>query len=349
MINFNIQPLNNELAEKLQHKIDNKTKPQGSLGKLEKLAVKIGCIQNTLSPKLQNPTIVVFGGDHGIVEEGVSCFPQEVTTQMVFNFITGGAAINVFTRQHGLNLLIVDAGIGYYFDPHPMLIDAKVAPGTKNFLREPAMTREQCIEAISKGTEIIENIHNKGCNVIGFGEMGIGNTSSAAILFSRFSGFDIEFCVGSGTGLDKERLDNKISILRQALKNNPVDDDPVSIMSAFGGFEINMMTGAMLKAAELGMIIIVDGFIVTSALLAASKINKNVLDYCIFSHTSNEKGHKAMLEYLNAESLINLEMRLGEGTGAAVIYPIIASSVAFLSEMASFDEANVSTEEINAV
>ena len=346
MLNFNIKPVNIDLGEKLKHKIDNKTKPVGSLGKLEKLAIKIGCIQDTLCPELKKPAIVLFGGDHGIVAEGVSYYPQEVTYQMVFNFMAGGAGINVFTRQHGIDLIVVDAGIIYDFEPHPMLINAKIAKGTKNFMHESAMTKEECLEAISRGANIIENIHKTGCNIIGFGEMGIGNTSPAAILFSKFCKLDIEECTGRGAGLNDERLNKKISILKKAIENNPVDDDPISIFSTFGGFEINMMVGAMLKAAELGMILVIDGFIASSALLGASKINPRVVDYCIFAHTSNERGHKIMLEYFGAEPLLSLEMRLGEGTGAAVGYPIIESAVKFLNEMASFEDADVCADEL---
>lgn len=346
MLNFDIKPVDCSLTDKLKHKIDNKTKPVGSLGKLEILAIKIGCIQNTMAPQLNKPTVVLFGGDHGIVAEGVSFYPQEVTHQMVFNFICGGAGINVFTRQHNIELVIVDAGINYDFEPHPMLINAKIAKGTQNFMHGPAMTKEQCIEAIGRGAKIVEDINNKGCNIIGFGEMGIGNTSPAAVLFSKFCKLNITECTGRGAGLNDDRLNKKINILSQAIENNSVDDDPISIMSTFGGFEINMMAGAMLKAAELGMILMIDGFIATSALLGASNVDKNVLDYCIFAHTSNERGHKLMLEHFGQEALVNLDMRLGEGTGAAVIYPVIESAVKFLNEMASFDDAKVCAEEL---
>lgn len=341
MINFNIKPVSAELDLALQKKIDFKTKPLGSLGKLEKIAFKIGKIQNTLTPELKKPIILVFAGDHGIAAEGISLFPQEVTFQMALNFLNGGAGINVFTRQHSIDIKVIDTGVKHKFGPHPDLIAAKIAEGTKNFLYDPAMTKEQCNKALSNGAEIVTKVCNNGCNIIGFGEMGIGNTSSAAILLSLYANIPIDKCVGRGTGLDDKKLDYKAKILKQCIKNNSIDGSVYSILATFGGFEIVTMAGAMLKAAELGITLLIDGFITTAALLAASKICPAVLDYCIFTHKSNEQGHALMLEYLEAEPLLHLEMRLGEGTGAAVVYPIIQSAVKFLNEMATFDSANV--------
>ncbi|NOQ27131.1 MAG: nicotinate-nucleotide--dimethylbenzimidazole phosphoribosyltransferase [Bacteroidales bacterium] len=335
----------NSLIDKLQHKIDNKTKPLGSLGKLEDIALQVGQIQNTTSPELNNPTIIVFAADHGLADAGVSPFPKEVTHQMVLNFLDGGAAINVLSKQNGINLKVVDAGIDADFDNNPNLIHAKIAKGTKNILETPAMTIDECNKAIEKGKAIVQEQFNEACNVIGFGEMGIGNTSSASLLMSKITAIPIEDCVGKGTGHNDEGLKRKKEILKQAFEKHQLDSDPIKILSTFGGFEIAMMTGAYLRAAELNMTILVDGFIVTSALLVAYKINPLILENCIFTHNSNEQGHLHMLEYLNAKPILNLEMRLGEGTGAAVAYPIIKSAVNILNQMASFDDAGVSNKE----
>jgi nicotinate-nucleotide--dimethylbenzimidazole phosphoribosyltransferase len=344
-MNFNISKTNQELQEQLQHKIDFKTKPLGSLGMLEQLAIKIGCIQNTLSPELKQPTIVVFAADHGIALDGVSPYPQEVTWQMVANYVGGGAAINVFGKQNGIDIQIVDAGVNYDFDKNSAVIDAKVDYGTKSYLNASAMTAEQFNLALERGADICEKIHREGSNIIGFGEMGIANTSSGAILLHLLADIDLKECVGRGTGWDDEGLKKKYEILKTAVANYKGDHSPENILTYFGGFEIVMIVGAMLKAAELKMLIMVDGFIISSALLAASKINANVLDYCIFTHKSNENGHKYLLEHLKAEPILDLGMRLGEGTGAAVAYPIIESAVNFLNQMASFEDAGVSNSD----
>jgi len=340
-----IEKTSDELIAQLQHKIDLKTKPVGALGQLEKIALKIGSIQGTSSPELNHPHIVVFAGDHGITEEGVSPYPQEVTYQMVFNFLQGGAAINVFSKQNGIALKVVDAGVNFDFEDAPNLIQAKIARGTKNFAKEPAMSMDECRTAVDKGREIVSKINQEGCNVIGFGEMGIGNTSAAAALMTVFTGVSIEDCVGAGTGLDHDGVNKKAATLKKAIKSHTISNDPIEKLALFGGLEIAMITGAFLEAAASKMTIMVDGFIVTSALLVAAAIDKNVLDYCVFTHTSHEKGHQKMLAYLRAEPLLNLGMRLGEGTGGAVAYPIIKSAVNFLNEMASFESAGVSNTE----
>ena len=344
-MNFDIKTPKKELVEQLQHKIDFKTKPIGSLGMLEQLAVKIGCIQNTLSPELKKPTIMVFAGDHGIALDGVSPYPQEVTWQMVANFMAGGAAINVFGRQNGIDIKIVDAGVNYDFDKEWNVIDAKIAHGTKSYLNNPAMSQEQFTKALNKGAKLVQNIHENGTNIIGFGEMGIANTSSAAILLHLLAKIDLKECVGRGTGWDDEGLKRKYEILKSAVENYNGNQSVENIFAHFGGFEIVMIAGAMLKAAELKMIIMVDGFIISSALLAASKMNPKVLEYCIFTHKSNENGHKYMLEHLQANAILDLGMRLGEGTGAAIAYPVIESAVNFLNQMASFEDAGVSNSD----
>lgn len=344
-MNFNILPLSKNISAELQKKIDLKTKPGGSLGTLEKIALQIGEIQNSLSPKLLNPTMVIFAGDHGIAREGVSPYPQEVTYQMVMNFLSGGAAINVFTNQNEIDIKIVDSGVNFDFEKHEKLIIAKIDYGTKNYLNEKAMTSSQMDKAIVKGVEIVNDIYKTGCNIIGFGEMGIGNTSSASLITSIITKNNIEDCVGPGTGHNIDGLNKKKEILKRVLEKHTVDEDNcLDILETFGGFEIAMMVGAFLAAAENKMTIIVDGFITTSALLIASKINRNVLDYCIFSHYSMEPGHKIQLDYLHAKAVLNLNLRLGEGSGAAVVYPIIKSAVLFLNKMASFEEAQVSNK-----
>lgn len=346
MIRYAIRPVNIEIADSLQQKIDQKTKPLGALGKLEVLAKKIGSIQNTLTPSLNNPVIVIFAGDHGLAKEGVSPYPQEVTWQMVYNFLQGGAGINVFAKQNGLKIKVVDAGVNYDFEPHPDLINSKIGKGTCSCLQEPAMTESQCLEAMFKGGTVVEALSAEGTNIIGFGEMGIGNTSSASLIMSLLCKEPIEKCIGRGTGLSDEGLDRKKKILAEVLqKQNHKEHSVESALRTFGGFEIVMMCGAMLKAAELGMVLIIDGFIASAALLAASKIDPLVLEYCIFAHKSDEQGHKCMLQHLNAEPLLDLGMRLGEGTGAAVAYPLIQASVNFLNEMASFESAGVSEKD----
>lgn len=343
---FNITPLNNSLEAALTEKINLKTKPLGALGKLEKLALQIGKIQHTLSPVLTQPTIVVFAGDHGIAKEGVSPYPQEVTWQMVYNFLQGGAGINVFARQHQIAIRVVDAGVNYTFTPHPDLIDLKVAPGTQSYLHAPAMSVEECDTAISRAANLVEQLYKDGCNVIGFGEMGIGNTSSAALLMSLLCNLPLEQCIGRGTGLDDKGLEKKKAILSEALRSQqPVDQSPLEILRTFGGFEVAMICGAMMKAAELKMVILVDGFITTAALLVAAALHPAVVDYCVFAHQSNEQGHQQLLAYLKADPLLQLGMRLGEGTGAAVAYPVVQSAVAFLNDMASFASAGVSNKD----
>ncbi len=341
---FIIKPIGKDLYTQLQHKINAKTKPLGALGDLEEIAIKIGQIQCTETPILTRPTIIVFAGDHGIAQEGVSAYPQEVTFQMVMNFLGNGAAINVFCNQYGIDLKVVDAGVNFDFSEHSNLINAKIAKGTKSFLREPAMTDSECGEAINKGAEICSEIHKNGSNIIGFGEMGIGNTSAASLVMSKICNLPVSVCVGRGTGLDDEQLKNKIDILEKAAKVHEVSR-PLEILRTYGGFEMAMMYGAMVKAAELGMVVLVDGFIATSVFLVANAIHSEIMDYSIFCHQSDEHGHARMLEFLKVKPILKLGLRLGEGTGCALAYPVIKSSVAFLNEMASFESADVSQKE----
>ena len=341
MKKFSISKVSQELNPSLLKKINSKTKPLGALGFLEELALKIGLIQSTLTPALKDPHLIVFAADHGITQEGVSAYPQEVTYQMVMNFVNGGAAVNVFARQHNIAVIVVDAGVNFNFPPSKQLTDLKIDKGTRNFLKEPAMTKAQCDQAVERGARLVSQVHAKGCNVISFGEMGIGNTSSASILMSLLCHLSIEDCVGRGAGLDNEQLKSKIRILKQAMNRKNVTH-PVDILTEFGGFEIAMMCGAMLQAAEHKMILLIDGFIASAAFLAAYHLCPDIMDYAVFCHESDETGHKRILEFLKAKPILKLNMRLGEGTGTAVAYPVLQSAVNFLNEMASFEQAGVS-------
>lgn len=330
-----------DLQTQLQANINQKTKPLGALGRLETLALQIGLVFETLTPEIHNPTILIFAADHGIAQSGVSAYPQSVTAQMVLNFLNGGAAINVFARQHNLNLKIIDAGVNAEFSPHENLVNLKIGYGTQNFLNAPAMTLEECEKALKSGASIVQELNESGCNCVGLGEMGIGNTASAAVLMHLFTQIPLDECVGRGTGLNDEQLANKRNLLRQAVENYPDLKSPIEILTTFGGFECAMMAGAYLQAAKLKMLILVDGFVSSVALLVAQQFNSHVLDYCIFSHVGSEHGHRALLSYFQAKPLLDLEMRLGEGSGIALAYPLIQSAILFLNEMATFEEAGV--------
>lgn len=344
---FNIAQPNQSLKVELLHKINQKTKPPGSLGFLEPIALQIGLIQNALMPRLNKPALLVFAGDHGVVDAGVSPYPQAVTAQMVLNFLRGGAAINVFARQNNMQLRVVDAGVNHSFNNHPDLIHAKVGFGTRNFLLEPAMSLEQCEQALTKGAELAHNEINAGCNVLGFGEMGIGNTSSASCLMSVLCDIPIEQCVGRGTGFDDAGLAKKTAILKQALAQHQLSNsDAMQVLATFGGFEIAMMVGAMLGAAQQNAVLLIDGFIATAALLVAYHLQPNILHYCIFAHCSGEAGHRQLLAHLHAKPLLDAGLRLGEGTGAALAYPMVQAAVNFLNEMASFESAGISEKSV---
>jgi nicotinate-nucleotide--dimethylbenzimidazole phosphoribosyltransferase len=340
---LNILAVPRDLEAALQQRINTKTKPLGALGRLEALALQVGLIQQTLQPELRQPAILVFAGDHGIAQSGVSPFPQEVTFQMVQNFLAGGAAINVFARQHGIALRIVDAGVNADFSGQAGLVHAKVGLGTANFLHQPAMTAVQCQQAVERGVQLAQAETANGTNVLGFGEMGIANTSSSAALMSVLCALPVADCAGRGTGLDDVGLQRKIGILEQALQLHAIQAlQPVQALATFGGFEIAMMVGAMLGGAAQGAVLLIDGFIATTALLVASRIQPNIRDYCVFTHRSGEAGHTRLLQVLNATPLLDIGMRLGEGTGCAVAYPLLQSAVGFLNEMASFESAGVS-------
>ena len=341
---FNIVAPDQGLAAALQQKIDQKTKPLGALGQLEVVAKKIGLIQQRLDPQFNQPHMLVFAGDHGAAKAGVSGYPQDVTWQMVENFLVGGAAINVFARQNGLYLSVIDAGVAHDFGPRAGLIDAKVAPGTANYIEQPAMTTGQCATAIARGAEFVRNLAVNGCNVVGFGEMGIGNTASASLITHCLTGAALADCVGRGTGLDDAGLARKQALLDQALTRYRTaggSDQPMQVLAEFGGFEIAMMVGAMLAAAEAKMLLLIDGFIVGVAALTAARLFPALTEYCVFCHRSAEPGHVAQLKALNAEPLLDLGLRLGEGTGAALAWPLVEAAASFLNEMASFASAGV--------
>ncbi|WP_441615881.1 nicotinate-nucleotide--dimethylbenzimidazole phosphoribosyltransferase [Cupriavidus sp. RAF12] len=338
-----IAPLDEALRPVLQAAIDDKTKPPGSLGRLESLAMQIGLIRGETKPELTRPAIIVFAGDHGVADAGVSAFPAEVTAQMVLNFLGGGAAINVFTRLHGMALEVVDAGVRAPLPAAPGLVNCRVANGTRNFVDEPAMTREQTGAAIQAGIARVLSHAQQGTNVIGFGEMGIANTSAAACVMSRLTGLPLAECTGRGTGLDDAGVARKRAVLEQALARHAEVTAPLDVLATFGGLEIAAMTGAYLAAAASRMVILVDGFIASAALLVAARIDPTVLQYCVFSHCSHERGHRALLAEFRAEPLLALDLRLGEGTGAALAWPLVASAAAFLREMATFSGAGVST------
>jgi nicotinate-nucleotide--dimethylbenzimidazole phosphoribosyltransferase len=349
---FNIARPDTGLAAALQHKIDFKTKPQGALGQLERLALQVGLIQQTLTPSLEAAHIAVFAGDHGAAKAGVSAFPQDVTWQMVENFLAGGAAINVFARANGLGLKIVDAGVAHDFGPRDGLVDAKVAPGTRNYIEDAAMTPAECDTAIARGAALARELATSGCKVLGFGEMGIGNTAAASLITRYLTGTPLDECIGRGTGLDDPGLAHKRALLKQAAERAglPADakgssEHAQAVLAEFGGFEIAMMAGAMLGAAEAGMVLLIDGFIVGSAFLVAARIEPNILPYAVFCHRSAEPGHQAQLKALDAEPLIDLGLRLGEGTGAALAWPLVKAAAAFLNEMASFESAGVSEKD----
>lgn len=341
MKSFHIVRPDQAIKEALTEKINNLTKPKGSLGTLEELALQIGLIQQTLTPTLQHPQNIIFAADHGIVDEGVSLSPKEITWQQISNFLHGGAGINFLCRQHGFELKIVDAGVDYDLPYEKGIIDLKVRKSSRNYLHEAAMTEEEMALCIERGAEVVRRSHEEGCNVISFGEMGIGNTSSSSLWMSCFAGIPLEECVGAGSGLDSAGIRHKYNVLNRALNNYRGDGSAKDLIRYFGGLEMVMAVGAMLQAAELRMIILVDGFIMTNCILAASKLYPEVLEYAIFCHQGDETGHKSVLKAMGAKPLLDLGLRLGEGTGAVCAYPIVDSAVRMINEMDNFAHASI--------
>ena len=339
---FNIEAPKEDIKALLVEKIDNLNKPKGSLGRLEELALQIGLIQQTLSPTLSHPCHLLFGGDHGIEREGVSASPRDVTWQQMINFTKGGGGVNMLCRQHGFKLHIIDMGIDHELTAYPTIIDRKIAYGTKNFLYGPAMTEEEFDRAISTGKEMTDRCFEEGCTVICMGEMGIANTCPSSIWMSLFGNIPLSECIGAGSGLDNEGIRHKKNVLKNALiRFNARSCQTIDTIRYFGGFEMVGAIGAMLRAAEHHMIIMVDGFIMTACMLAASRLYPNILHYAVFGHCSGESGHCRMLDCMNAKPLLSLGMRLGEGTGALCAYPIIESSVRMMNEMNNFNNAHI--------
>ena len=341
---FNIHKPDERLRKAIQEKIDNLNKPKGSLGRLESLAMQICLVQQTLTPSLSHPCHLLLGGDHGIEREGVSVSPREVTWQQMINFTRGGGGVNMFCRQHGFKLRIVDVGVDYDLSPYPDILNRKIQRGTRNFLHEAAMTQEEYEEALNIGATLVDDCIKEGSQVIGIGEMGIGNTSPSSIWMSLFCNIPLNECIGAGAGLNTPGIQHKREVLHQALERfqtvHPAYTTEETIRY-FGGYEMVTAIGAMLRAAERRTLVLVDGFIMTACALAAVRLHPEAQTYMIFCHQGDESGHKKMLEALQAEPLLHLGLRLGEGTGALCAFPIIDSAVRMINEMNNFDNARI--------
>lgn len=345
MRKFNIIPVDRSMQGAIQEKIDNLNKPKGSLGRLEELAMQICLIQQTLEPSLAHPCHLLLGGDHGIEREGVSVSPREVTWQQMINFARGGGGVNMFCRQHGFKLRIVDVGVDYDLSKVDGIINHKIARGTKNFLYEPAMSEEEFNKAIQIGSDLVDDCTAEGCRILCIGEMGIGNTSPSSIWMSIFGDIPLKDCIGAGAGLNNDGIRHKYEVLSKAVSRHQSYLSPLSShllpLRIFGGFEMIAAIGAMLRAAELHLIILVDGFIMTACALAAILLYPDSQDYMIFTHCGDESGHKMMLDIIDAKPLLHLGLRLGEGTGALCAFPIIDSAVRMMNEMNNFDNAHI--------
>lgn len=345
MKSFNIQPLDCSKQDAIQQKIDNLNKPKGSLGRLEELAMQICLVQRTLSPSLAHPCHLLLGGDHGIEREGVSVSPREVTWQQMINFTRGGGGVNMFCRQHGFHLRIVDVGVDYDFSAVSGIIDRKIARGTKNFLYEPAMSVEEFDKAIEVGAGLVDDCVEEGCRVLCIGEMGIGNTSPSSIWMSLFGDIPLEDCIGAGAGLDAPGIRHKYEVLSQAVSRFTAssfsEEGALDILRYFGGFEMIATIGAMLRGAEQRLVVLVDGFIMTACALAAIRLYPAAREYMIFTHCGDESGHRRMLNLVDGRPLLSLGLRLGEGTGALCAFPIIDSAVRMMNEMNNFDNAKI--------
>ncbi|MBS0426512.1 MAG: nicotinate-nucleotide--dimethylbenzimidazole phosphoribosyltransferase [Proteobacteria bacterium] len=331
---------NESLRARLQHLLDDKTKPQGALGRIEDLALRIGLVLGSEAPRLERPQMLVCAADHGLAAQGVSAYPSDVTWQMVQNFLAGGAAVSVLARQHGLALTVVDCGVARELPPQPGLLSSyRLGPGTADSAAGPAMDAAQCAQAIANGREIVRNLPG---NVLLLGEMGIGNSSAAALLLARLTGQDIDACTGAGTGLDAAGRAHKRSVLREVLARHAQAKAPLDALAALGGFEIATLVGAVLQAAQERRVLVLDGFIASAAVLVAHALQPNVVQRCIAAHVSAEPGHALMLRALGLTPLLQLGMRLGEGSGAALAWPLLESACRILREMAGFESAGVS-------
>ncbi len=339
-----VPPLDEGARDAALRRLDTLTKPLGALGHLETLAAQLCAIQGRAIPLINVPHILVFAGDHGAADRGVSAYPRAVTAQMVANFVSGGAAINVLSRMHGLEMSIVDAGVDAELSPHPTLIAAKLRRGTRDYVVEPAMSSAECDDALSRAGKLVDQIASGGSTVLILGEMGIGNTASAALLMHGLTGRTLDLCIGRGTGLDDAGVRRKLGVLTAARARAPNTSDPIALLTQFGGYEIAMLVGAMLAGAAARMTLLVDGFTVTVAAALAARMEPRVLPYCVFGHRSAEQAHGALLEILNVEPLLDLKLRLGEGTGAVLALPLLRSAAALFSDMATFAAAGVNEQ-----
>ncbi len=348
MRTFHIIQPDEHLRPALQAKIDGLNKPKGSMGRLEELAMQIGLNQQTLTPSLHHPCHLLFGADHGIEREGVSVSPREVTWQQMINFTRGGGGVNMFCRQHGFDLFLVDVGVDYDLSGYPDILNRKVSAGTRNFRYEAAMTQDEMEHCIETGVRLVDECHARGCNVVAIGEMGIGNTSPSSVWMHLLADVPLEFCVGAGAGLDDAGIRHKLEVLEESVarfkktETGKEGDAYIwEVVRQFGGFEMVAAIGAMLRAAELHMTILVDGFIMTACLLAAVRLYPALRPYAVCCHEGHEAGHRRMLEALDAKGLLDLGLRLGEGTGALCAYPILQSAVRMVNEMNDFDRAHI--------
>lgn len=343
--NYTIKPVDKKLLESVQAAIDIKTKPPGSLGRIEDLALQMAGAQNTTSPNADPARLFIFAGDHGLTQEGVSAWPSEVTTQMVRNFLAGGAAANVFARTNNVNLTIVDAGIIGDLPDHDSLIKANIRKGTRNAMHEDALTTDELEAALQFGAKVTSAAVKNGDKVILFGEMGIGNTSSATLLAHSIIGTDLETLTGPGAGLDKNGVNKKLEILKKVAARKPDKLNPIEALQAFGGLEIAMIAGGIIGAAANNSVALIDGFIASSAALCALKTRPELAPYVVFSHLSEEPGHRALIAAVDATPLIDLNLRLGEGTGALLALPLLRNACAMLAQMATFESAGVSDKD----
>lgn len=338
-----IKPLDTEAMKVARERQDELTKPRGSLGLLEELSVKIAGIKREATPILKRKAIVTMAADHGVVVEGVSAYPQEVTRQMVFNFLNGGAAINVLARHIGARVIVVDMGVIGGFEPHPALTYKMIDFGTQNMAQGPAMTRQQAFDTLEAGISVVEDEISQGLDIVGAGDMGIGNTTAASTICAAITGKPAAEVTGCGTGIDDKQLSHKVGVIEQALSvNQPDPNDAIDVLAKVGGFEIGGLAGVILASAANSIPVVIDGFISGAAALIAVGLSPVVKDYIIAAHLSVEPGHETLLSYLGLSPLLNLNMRLGEGTGAALGISLAEAAVKVLREMATFSEAGVS-------
>jgi len=338
----NIKPVEKDMFDIAKKRLDSLTKPQGSMGRLEEFAMRLVAIYGETMPELPKKAVFTFAGDHGVAEEGVSAFPAEVTPQMVFNFINGGAGINVLARHANADVVVVDMGVNYDFDDLEGLVKRKVLHGTANMAKGPAMSREEAVRCLEAGIELAHEYADRGYRMFATGDMGIANTTPSSAIASVLTGKGVAEVTGRGTGIDNESLENKIAVIERALRvNSPDQNDPIDVLAKVGGAEIGGIAGLCLGAAERGIPVVVDGFISTAGALIAYTLNNAVADYMFAAHNSVEQGHRAMLENMNLRPILDLGLRLGEGTGAALAMTLIDAGLKIYREMATFEDAGV--------